>query len=266
MIRIIALLALTSLLVPSTYSQTGVSVSPPRLYFESVPGNSSLQKVTVTNVSLKNTLELAVTLNDWSYDIKGENIIQPAGTQPNSCAGWITVADEDKFFSLKPGEKKDINITITSPLPLTDTLAAHTAMLFVTQMNPVNDVDQKGANIKVSVRSGIKIFHQAAGNKQKKAEIEKMSFDKTNNSISLVFSNTGNSWCDGTIYTDLVNTATGKKSQAEPVVFYTMPGNKRMMSLPLPEKPEKGKYTASVIMDYGVPDMIEIAELTFNVE
>ncbi|MEF9478711.1 hypothetical protein OWR28_14290 [Chryseobacterium sp. 1B4] len=44
------------LLCTSTKAQTGVSVSPPRLYFESDAGKSTTQKVTVTNVSAKTPL------------------------------------------------------------------------------------------------------------------------------------------------------------------------------------------------------------------
>lgn len=65
---------------------------------------------------------------------------------------------EDSYFTLAPGERKDIDVTITVPNTLSDKLAAHSAVLYVSQMNPVDDVDSKGANIKVSIRSGIKLF------------------------------------------------------------------------------------------------------------
>ncbi len=259
-------LALLSLFICPVAAQTGVSVSPPRLYFEINEGHSSTQKVVVTNVSTNHALNLAVSLNDWAYDLKGENITYAAGSLPNSCAGWITIKEADKYFSLKPGELKEIEVTITTPDTLPDSIGAHTALLFVTQMNPVNDMDYRGTDIKVSVRSGIKIFHKTVWAKNKRVEIKNLTFDKEQKNIVLTFDNIGTLWCDGTIYTDLLNTETGKKIPAQQIVFYTMPGNKRETRILLPENLEKGKYTATIIMDYGIEDIMEVAELTFSYE
>jgi len=244
------------------YAQTGVSVSPPRIYFESTAGNSNTQKITVTNVSTKNTLDLALSLGDWEYNEKGENMMYAANTLKNSCAGWISVKKEDNYFSLAPGQRKDIDVTITVPNKPIDTLAAHTAVLYVSQMNPVDDVDSKGAKIKVSIRSGIKIFHKLPAAKTKKIEIQNLTFDKTKKQLDLFFENQGNIWTDGKVYTDLVNTEDGKKISIDPIIFYTMPGNKREMDILLPANLPKGKYTASVMIDYG-DNNLELGELNF---
>jgi hypothetical protein len=166
-------------------AQTGVSVSPPRVYFESELGRSNTQQITVTNESVKNSLDLAVSLGDWEYDGKGENMMYPANTLPVSCANWISVKKEDSYFTLAPGEKKEINVTITVPNTLSDKLATHSAVLYVSQMNPVDDVDSKGANIKVSIRSGIKLFHKLSSANVKKIEIQNLVYDKSNNKLSL---------------------------------------------------------------------------------
>ncbi len=246
------------------YAQTGVSVSPPRLYFESGLGNSSTQTVTVTNVSSKNSLDLAISLGDWEYNEKGENIMSAANTLPASCAGWVSVKKDDNYFTLAPGQKKDIEVTVTVPGTLQDKLFTHTAVLYVSQMNPVDDVDSKGANIKVSIRSGIKIFHKLPAGKNKKLEIQNLAYGKPKQTLDLTFDNLGDVWADGKISTDLVNTQNGKKTTLENIVFYTMPGNKREVSIPLPSGLEKGKYTASVIIDYGDRDNLELGELNFT--
>ncbi|MBK1897349.1 fimbrial biogenesis chaperone [Chryseobacterium paridis] len=248
------------------YAQTGVSVSPPRLYFESDLGNSNTQKVTVTNVSAKNSLDLAISLGDWEYDEKGENMTYGANTRPTSCASWVSVKKEDNYFTLAPGEKKDIDITITAPTTLSDHLSAHTAVLYVSQMNPVDDVDSKGAHIKVSIRSGIKLFHKLPVTKSKKIEIQNLAYGKSKNRLDLFFENQGDVWVDGKVYTDLVNMQNGKKTVLDPVIFYTMPGNKREMNIPLSSTLEKGKYTASVMIDYGDSNNLELGELNFTYE
>ncbi len=247
-------------------AQTGVSVSPPRVYFESGLGNSSTQKVTVTNVSTRNSLDLAVSLGDWEYNEKGENIMTAANSLPGSCAAWVSVKKEDNYFTLAPGQKKDIDVTLNVPGTLSDKLFTHTAVLYVSQMNPVDDIDSQGANIKVSIRSGIKIFHKLPAAKNKKLEIQNLSYGKSKEVLDLTFDNLGDVWADGKISTDLVNTQNGKKTALETIVFYTMPGNKRELSIPLPSGLEKGKYTASVIIDYGDRDNLELGELNFTYE
>ncbi|WP_426478506.1 fimbrial biogenesis chaperone [Chryseobacterium sp. CBSDS_008] len=246
-------------------AQTGVSVSPPRLYFESDAGKSSTQKVTVTNVSAKNSLDMAVSLGDWEYNETGENKMFPANTLPASCASWVSIKNEDTYFTLGPGERKDIDVTITPPT-ISDQMLAHTAVLYVSQMNPVNDVDNKGANIKVSIRSGIKLFHKFTAKADKKIEIHNLTLAKSKKDLSLLFENQGNIWTDGKIQTELVNTENGNKVSLDQIIFYTMPGNKREVNIPLPASLLKGKYTASVMIDYGDNNNLELAELNFTYE
>ena len=250
----------------NTKAQTGISVSPPRLYFASAAGVSNTEKVNVTNVSTKNSLDLAVSLGDWEYDVKGENQMHPANSLPTSCTGWITIKKEDTYFSLAPGESREIEITITSPTVAKDHLSAHTALLYVSQMNPVDDVDSKGANIKVSIRSGIKIFHKKPEATRKKLEITDLTFDAVKKTLNLSFENQAEIWVDGKVNADILNAGNGKKTTLNPIVFYTMPGNKRQMEITLPQGLEKGKYTASVLIDYGDAENLELGELNFSYE
>ncbi|KFE97957.1 hypothetical protein IX39_16240 [Chryseobacterium formosense] len=247
-------------------AQTGISVSPPRVYFDTTPGSSSTQKVTVTNVSAKHSLDLAVNLGDWEYDERGENVMHPANTLENSCAQWISINKEDTYFTLAPGERKDINVTLTTPTLEKDKLAAHTALLFVSQMNPVDGTDSKGAKIKVSVKSGIKIFHKKPETTARKIEIQDLKFDTAKKILNLQFANHSELWTDGKISTDLINTTTGKKISIDPTVFYTLPGDVRKLSIPVNALEEKGSYNLSVLIDYGDDSVLEMAELNFNYE
>jgi len=250
----------------NVFAQTGVSVSPPRLYFESDAGQSSRQKVTVTNVSSTHVMNLAVSLGDWQYNEMGENMMYPADSLSTSCAGWVNISKADSYFSLKPGENREVEVNITVPNVFKENIPTHTAMLYVTQMNPVDDVDSSGANIKVSVRSGIKLFHRTNEIKKRKLEIENILFDKKANHIQLYFSNNGNIWADGIVYPELLNGATGKKTVLDHIVFYSMPADKRKMLISLPENLEKGKYTVNILIDYGDDNTIEMGELSFTNE
>ncbi len=245
-------------------AQTGISVSPPRLYFESAAGVSNTEKITVTNVSTKNSLDLAVSLGDWEYDNKGENQMYAPNTLATSCAGWMTIKKEDAYFSLKPGERRDIDVVITAPNVPKGNLSAHTALLYVSQMNPVDDVDSKGANIKVSIRSGIKIFHKTPEATVKKLEIKDLKFDPVHKKLILNFENQSGIWIDGKVLTDILNVQTGKKVTLNSTIFYTMPENKRQMEIPIDVPLDKGQYTASLLIDYGDSENMELGELNFS--
>lgn len=247
------------------FSQTGISVTPPRIYFELSNGQTRTEKVTVTNVSVKNTLDLSVTLGDWEYNEFGDNLMYMADTLKNSCAGWVNI-NNFSYISLKPGESKTIDVSLTVPSDLDETEPVHTAMLYVTQMNPIDDIDKEGTNIKVNIRSGIKIFHRTPHPRIKKIEVKNLAYDKETESLQLQFNNEGNVWTDGNIMTDLLNKKTGKVTSLPNIIFYTMPGNKRLTSIRLPKDLETGSYSATVLLDYADEDNIEAAELQFTYE
>lgn len=252
--------------VATTAAQTGLSVTPPRAYYELDAGQTGTEQITITNASRSTLLELAITLADWEYDGEGNNVFYPPDSLRNSCAGWVVVKD-GSYLSLKPGESRTLDVSLSVPNTLDPTIPAYTAMLFVTQMNPVDDVNEQGANIKVSVRSGIKLFHRPKTARQKGITINNLLFNKDNSSIELHFENTGNVWADGTIHTELLNTATGKDRTLDDIVFYSMPGNLRKVTIPLPERLKMGTdFVATVIIDYGKRQQLEAAELTFRYE
>ena len=93
-----------------------------------------------------------------------------------------------------------------------------------------------------------------------------MTLDRERDIIRLEFINSGNSWVNGTLKATLFNRTTGKEVSLDETVYYTMPGDHRLMDIPLREKPEKGDYTATVMMDYGDRNTLEAAELEFSYE
>jgi len=245
------------------YAQTGLSVTPPRVYFTVAAGQTQSQKITISNVSKTSTLDLSISLNDWSYDDKGNNQIYDAGSTAVSCAKWLAVLPSS-FFSLAPGETKDIEVQVSPPASLTDTLPVHTAMLYVSQLNPVDDVSQKGTNIKVAVRTGIKLYQRFPVNRKANLDIE--NFSKLNQELILKFANIGNVWADGTASCELLNRQTGKKINLKEVIFYSLPGNQRNVYFSLPSGLEKGEYVASAVLNYGDDTTVKLAELEFKNE
>ncbi|MCQ4036122.1 fimbrial biogenesis chaperone [Kaistella montana] len=242
-------------------AQTSLEVTPPRNYFSSAAGESTTKKIIVTNSSKKNALTLTISFNDWKYDEHGSNIMAEPESFPNSCSNWISVQPQS-YFSLEPGESKEVEVTVTPPATRTDTLNVHTAMLFITQTNPIDSYNENGALIKVSLRNGIKIYHNYNTPTHSDVEFTNFIFDKKFNKLELAIENKGNIWTDGPIATELINQSDGKKYQLEDQIIYTMPGDQRSVLIPLPKDLKPGKYIATSTFSYG-DDTIKMAELTF---
>jgi len=248
----------------ATQAQTGISISPPRVYFVIGPGQSQTEKVVVSNPSQDYPLELAVSFEDWAYTTYGDNQMFQSGTLATSCAAWISVPEA--YFSLAPGESKEIDVQITVPAAYrNDTVPVHTAILYVTQLNPRDGVDQQGANIRIAVRTGIKLYQRLPGSFHPNLEITNFRYENVEiPRVILDFENDGDVWADGQISLELLNQATGTKTVLPDVLFYSMPGDQRQQYLELPEKLEAGKYVATAIVNYGEANTIKIAELEFS--
>src|SRR5690606_2482676 len=111
----------------------------------------------------------------------------------------------------------------------------HTSLIFVTQTNPVDSYNERGAVVKVSMQSGIKIYHRYDTPANPNIEFTDYSFDKKANKLQLVLENKGNIWADGTVITELVYLNTGTKHKLEDQIIYTLPADKRIVPIPLPK-------------------------------
>lgn len=266
--RLIALIATIALFIASSRvnAQTGLSVSPPRTYFTLNAGQSETKKILVSNPSKTNTLELSVSFGDWKYDSIGNNVMAEAGELSNSCAEWIDILPQS-FFSVAPGASYELDVRMRVPENLPDSMPVHTCMLFITQINPTDGVNEQGANIKIAVRSGVKIYHRTAAKRDANVDITNFAYNKENpNQLKFAFKNIGNVWTDGTITCELLNQNTGKKTKLEDVIFYSMPGDKRELYFELPEDLDASKYIATAIFDYEHASSVKMAELSFDYE
>lgn len=264
---ILSIILLTKTLFSPALAQTGITIGPPRVYYTIGPGQSQSEKVLISNPSKDYTLELGVSISDWEYNEFGDNQIYDPGTLATSCADWINVPEA--FFSLAPGESKEIDVMMSIPKDYqNDSVPVHTAMLYVTQLNPRDGVDQDGANIRIAVRTGIKLYQRKLGNNTPNIEITnfKIIDIEEDKAASLFFENTGATWADGRISFELFNQATGETTALTNANLYTMPGDKRQFPVVLPKDLVKGNYIVTAILDYGENQTIKMAELEYSHE
>ncbi len=263
------LIALFFLLFTATiaFSQTGLTVGPPRLYFVGDAGQAQTQYVDVTNPSKDYTLELGVSFEDWSYSTYGDNELSPKGTLPTSCANWLSVSES--YFSLKPGESKrlQLNMQVPKDAKFSTEVPIHTAMLFVTQLNPRAREKQEGANIRLAVRSGVKVYHRFNGRETPDLEITNLVYkdvDSVGQFLEVSYDVTGNIWLEGRLRAEFLNQETGEKEVVDNLNFYCLPGDKRKQYIAIPKSLKSGNYLVSVLAFYGDQDVVKIAELEFK--
>ena len=246
-------------------AQVGLSVSPPRVYYSIAAGESGVQRVLINNISKEHPLDLAITLGDWEYDEYGNNVMFPPDSLENSCASWLTLP-EGTYLTLQPGERREVEVIMNVPRGIPSDNNVQTAMLYVTQMNPVDGVDAQGAAIRINVRQGIKIYRRGLVANRRVLEITDMTFNRESKNIVLAFNNNGNIWTDGVIKTTIFNRSTGKEVALNDTPFFTMPGNSRKVMIAPGDALDKGDYIATVILDYGDETILEAAELEFRHE
>ncbi|MHA6727004.1 fimbrial biogenesis chaperone [Chryseobacterium sp. A301] len=265
--RLFYFIGLVFLFVPFiTQAQTGITVGPPRTYFISAPGESQTKKILVSNPSKTGTMNLTVSFNDWSYDLQGGNVMVDSGTLPTSLSGWLTIMPQT-FFTLAPGESRELEITLTAPTPSAPFEPVHTTMLFITQTNPSDSFNEKGAMVKVAVRTGVKIYHQYTSDTARPdITFTNFKFEKEKKQLLLNFTNDGNTWTDGAILSELVSQTDGSVVTLADQVIYTMPKDHRQAAIKLPENLKPGKYLATATFSHTKNDVIKMAELSFTYE
>ncbi|HCC93260.1 molecular chaperone [Empedobacter falsenii] len=262
-LRFLTIVSFLALIISTKISaQSGISVSPPRTYFALNPGESERKKILVTNVSDVHTLELSVSFKDWKYDEFGANVVSEINTLPTSNANWITVLPSNTF-TLLPRESKEIEVLMQVPEKI-NAESVHTTMMYITQTNPIAGQNKSGENIKISIRTGVKIYQRLNIARDTNVEFTNFVYDKTENRLVLNISNEGNVWSEGTIRNEIINQENGQQIKLQDAVFYSLPNDKRIVYIPLPKDLPKGSYIVTSTLSFEKDDQLKIAELTFS--
>lgn len=249
------------------YAQTGLTVGPPRVYFIADGGQTQTQYVDVTNPSKDYALDLAISFEDWAYSPTGDNVLSPKGSLITSCANWLSVSET--FFALKPGETKRLQLQMQVPQnkEYSAAVPVHTTMLFVTQLNPRVSEEREGANIRLAVRSGIKVYQRFNARAETDVEITDLAYhsvDSIGQYLELSFDTKGNIWTEGQLRVEFLNQDTGERFKVDDIHVYSLPGDQRKQYVLLPAELKSGSYLATTMLFYGEDNDVKVAELEFD--
>ena len=237
----------------SCLAQAGLTVSPGKLYF-------------YENNKLPQTQKISITNPTNNYTNSGTNNITDFNTLEESCSSWIQILP-NTFFTIEPNVTKDIEVILTSPDNINHNTPVHTSMLFFTQLNPGDSVDEKGASIKVTVRMGVKVYH-AKENTEGEISINNFRAEKDlddNKFLELDYENTGEIWTEGKISWSIFDYKNGKTTELIEEDFYTLPKDHRTSKLALDNKLKSGKYLITAQITYGKNETIQLAEMDIEI-
>ena len=249
------------------FAQVGISASPMNLVFDNIAGTTKSYTVTVSNPTSR-ILEAGITLADWDRDSTGDIRLYLPGTLPTSCAKIIKVLPSTNFL-VQPYEKKDFTVIMDLSSAKID--SAKNCMLFFTQLNTqrgANVTNGVGIGVNLTVRLGVQIFYNVPTATKKNIEIERFMEDTAKikdtsirKNVLLTLKNTGDIETDGKVKFELLNLKTGDKIDLPEAKFYTLPNAKRVLTIAIPIKIKKGKYSITALVDYGPEMELKIGEM-----
>ncbi len=256
----------------STLKDIGVAVSPSHINFNIKSGESKTYEVTITNET-KVKRSFKMSLKDFDMDKSGHETFMAAGSGEHSLSKWISVSPT--FVELLPGVKQKIRVTLNVP----DTEGANSAawcVMMIEEAKERQKLESEGGDQKIafgilpSFAFGVFIYQNPPVVKNNKVEIKNFavqSIDNKPKNIELTLVNTGDGIAACSAYIQLTNTNTGvSKRLLVKSRFVLLPGYTRNYLYSLPEKLEKGKYSAVGVLDYGSKDVVEAAEKEFEVK
>lgn len=183
---------------------------------------------------------------DWNKTKTGDVEIADAGTQPNSCATWITLNPAE--FNLAPKQTVKVRFSIATP----PDLAAERHALVFFQSRPVPVKGDHNIQLSISTRFGCKVFVVPAQPLASQGKLAAMEMSPASK-LQVTFENTGpvNVRLNGTVEARDADGKVVAKGVLQPANTQILPGGTEILS-PRWDKPlSPGVYKLRTVVDYG---------------
>jgi hypothetical protein len=244
-----------------------VSVQPMKNNFALKAGESQEVKIFISN-KMGARLQFNVYLGDWRRDTLGTHVYTAPGSQPHSCAGWITF--DKKFIEVDSGAVGIITVKLQVPETAEAVAEMKWAMLFIESIRESKapaETKVMRTEILPSTRFGVHIYQTPPSITKKELKLSAFAGLASREGVFRVTcENTGQVQLNCKSYIELSSLADGKKITCSPIEVPLFPGQIRYVDFTLPEETKKGRYTLVGIVDPGDEMDIEAAQLVINVQ
>ena len=243
----------------------GIFINPVTMDFNLTEGQTSTQKVVVTN-NLDKRVLLRVYLNDWLRDTIGGHLYMEPGTYSYSCSKWLTL--DKGLLDLGPGQTMEVTVKMHVPDSANAVKTMKWSMLFLESVHEKTLPKTQGVTTAVTseMRFGIHIYQTPPSVTVR--DIKMLSFGallNLKNTYRIVCENTGETQLYCNSYIELVNIITGEKTTVKSTEFPMFPGQKKYFDFVIPATLPKGKYTITGVVDAGSDLPLEASQITRDI-
>ncbi|PCJ87770.1 MAG: hypothetical protein COA57_04235 [Flavobacteriales bacterium] len=233
-------------------SAQGFEVSPVVLEYKVEPSNAETKNIMVTNHGNKRQA-FSMGLRDFERDSSGAKQYMEAGSSKNSLSRWITVSPS--YIEINPNESKDIGITVTVPHRDYSTKWAILTIKAV-QVRTSFEADKTvRTGILITPTIAVNIYQSPSSSSNYKAQLsdfkEVTKEGDEYRTMKVIINNTGGKKIDCRLNLIIADVETAKERKMSPKKFYTLPGERRVVTLKLPNDLEPGVYSVAAVLDYG---------------
>ncbi len=260
----------------NAFSQSGISVSPPKIYFNAARGETQTLTVQVSNPSGMRQ-NYSVYLGYWERDSLGSKKYYNKDEEPT--VNNFSVADLIRLsplsFDLNPGEKRDVFVTLAMPANASTDLADQTrwAMLFIKENKPntitsVGGTTGKQSQMIIEYQIGVHVYQTPPYiNEPKEVEILDLTQANRNgengtlSGLNLKLENKSRMISESFVSLELLNLRTGEVWKGKPTSISIFPKARRIVFLDFPKDLKPGTYSATTVVDSGANTELSIAEI-----
>jgi len=248
----------------------GVAVSPAHMHFNAEPGSEESQTLTINNDTEKEQT-FTITMQDFNMNKAGKTAFVKAGTGEFGLSKFVSFSPS--FVKLKPGEKKEVKVTVSLPNSEAARKAAW-CVIMVEQARPKTKLDpaDKGSDavalgVYPTFAFGIFLYQNppnVAVNQVEIVDFKTVRRTDGKDIIQLDATNNGDGISYCTTYIEIVDLKTGESVKLPQKNFTIVPGLRREFKFVLPKGFPEGEYNAIGVIDYGSKEEILTAELEFS--
>lgn len=241
----------------------GMAVGPSRIRLQGQSGVPQTATVNLWNNGAR-PIDVRAALSDVanSADKNGkfERNFLPPGTVPYSCAKWVVL--EQTEFTINPGERKDVNLTVSTPREMTGGSACVAFFQGTPRVDPApQDPTKPVTQVVVQPRLGVLIFFEDTATVRREGKLTEVTLEPPREDAPLVlryqFSNTGNAdiLLSGTFHILDEGKLMAGKGDLQPL--RTFPGDQGAAETSWSGSLAPGKYQLVATFELG-PDAQEV--------
>lgn len=236
-------------------------VSPPRCELVMTAGQNRTEMITVVNQDSTQPLRLKVTVKAWDKDRRGQVTYSDPGDKGRSCGTWLVVNPSE--FVIPAGGSEIPRFTVSAP---ESSSGSYWAMIFF-ESQP-DTAQRVNVGVRMVGRVGVAVYVNIDGTMNFQSQLTGMTYRRAgyqNHEFKANLKNDGNAYFrpKGTLE---IKDQAGKKvaSAGVPDDFSVLPGRESDIRITVKQLLQPGRYTATISLDTGLPELLE-GEIGFEV-